>query len=284
MSSYDRRTFLAQAATLPLIYGIDVLSVQEPKSSEEPAWLGQAMARMKETGRWGIVLVLPASPDVRGQLRHTLWAITAFDNEDLEAHRLFCEAVFMVMTPELARKRFDQKDAVSRILLSPEGLEITSDKVDLSMVGDPVGFAASFSQFIHGDNNQRLIERARAMEKAMAPEVKDAVSKLGSESEDERLQSAIVLIRKVEGITPFLVYVAETSNIPRRRIQAKNLLTSYFGSLRPDAAGSKVPFGCTGPHHWDPCRSCGMGRVPERSRMFLRFLIPGAPAPKKEED
>ena len=282
MNELDRRTFLGAAAAVPILYGLEAFQADPSKGADAPAWLDQALARMKETGRWGVVLMLPEAPQPRFKLGQALWAIAAFENEDFDAHRLLCEAVFVVVLPELARRRFEAKEGITRILLSPEGRPIVSDKEPLTVVGDGVAFAASFGRFIHGEGNERLVERADALEQAMAPEVKAAFAKLGSDTDEDRLLAARVLVRKVEAIAPCLVRLAETSDVPRRRQQAKNLLSSYFGSLKPDAAGAKIPYGCSGPHHYDPCRTCGMAMIPERSRMFVRFLVPGAPPEKKD--
>jgi hypothetical protein len=279
--SIGRRTFLAQVASLPLVYG---LQAEQEKGGEDPAWFAQALARMKETGRWGVVLLLPGAANARWVLGQTLWAITAFESEDLDAHRLFCETVFIVMTPEFAGKHFPGKEGSNRILLSHDGNFLASDQIDLGILAKPADFFTSFGQFIHGENNQRLVERARNMEKTFSSELKEAFSKLGSELDEERLQAGLTVVCQIEGVTPVLMSIAETAEAPRRRLQARNLLTSYFSGLRPDAPGAKVPYGCSGPHYYDPCRSCGMARVPERSRMFLKFLVPGAPSTKKEED
>src|SRR5579862_5438120 len=224
--SIGRRTFLAQVASLPLVYG---LQAEQEQGGENPAWFAGALARMKETGRWGVVLVLPEEANARWVLGQTLWAITAFENEDLDAHRLFCETVFIVMTPDLAGKHFPGKEGANRILLSHEGNFLASGQIDLGILAKPADFYTSFGQFIHGENNQRLVERSGSMEKTLSSELKEALSKLGSELDEERLQAALMVVRHIEGVTPVLMSIAETAEAPRRRVQARNLLTSYFG-------------------------------------------------------
>lgn len=280
MNPTNRRTFLAQAAAVPLVFGL-----AEPQESKdaEPRWFPTALARMKETGRWGLGIVL--QPDLHqffwGQ---GLWALTAFPDEDVDAHEIFCESVVMILTPEFLRKRFSLEGKIHRVLLSPEGKPIASDEVDPMLVRDSTRFADSFREFLHGPKNERLIERAKAIEASLSDEVKRAAQKLDSESVDERTAAAVTLARKAETLTPYLAWMEHVGEGARQRRAARNLLSSYFASLQTDAPGSKLPFGCTGPHHFDPCRSCGMGQRSPRSSMMLRFLVPGAPPPKKEDD
>jgi len=280
MNPTNRRTFLGQAAAIPLVFGL-----AEPQDSKdaEPKWFATALTRMKETGRWGLGIVL--QPDLNpffwGQ---GLWALTAFPDEDVDAHEIFCESVVMILTPEFVRKKFSLEGKVHRILLSPDGKQIASGELEPMLVRDSAGFADSFREFLHGSKNERLIERAKAIEASLSDEVKRAAQKLDSESVEERTSAAAALARKAEMLTPYLAWLEHVGEGARRRRGARNLMSSYFASLQIDAAGSKLPFGCTGPHHFDPCPSCGMGRRPPRSAMMLRFLVPGAPPPKKEED
>lgn len=280
MIETNRRTFLGQAAAVPLVFGL--ADPQESKDAE-PRWYPTALARMKETGRWGLGIVLQPdlAPFVWGQ---GLWALTAFPDEDVDAHEIFCESVVMILTPEFVRKRFSLDGKVHRILLSPDGKRIASGEMDPTLVRNSDRFADSFREFLHGPRNERLIERAKAIDAGLPEELKQAAQKLDSESIDERMPAAAALARKAETLTPYLAWLEHVCDGARRRRAARNLLSSYFASLQPDAPGSKLPFGCTGPHHYDPCPSCGMGRRPPRSSMMLKFLVPGAPPPKKEDE
>ncbi len=271
MKTYERRTFLAGLAAAPLVYGLrEVLGGPE---EEHPEWLEAGLKRMKASGRWGVVLVLPPPKD-RFTFGQALWALTAFPETDHEAHRIFCEAVFFVMLPELAAKHFAVPATTTRILLSPEGKVLASD-AERVYEGDPNGFAEAFRPFLHGKDNRRLIDRAAELESRLSPELRAALDKLGSESAEESLAARLVLGRNMESLTIVLANVAETSPVERARLRAGNLLTSYFASQDAKAPGGKVPFGASGPHYYDPCRGCGMARISDRSRMFLGFLIPG---------
>jgi hypothetical protein len=233
---------------------------------DEPGWLAQALERMKATGRWGVVLALPPEKE-RFQFGQRLWALTAIDEE---AHPLFCEAVFLVMTPEQSRKRFALKAPATRILLSPEGRVIASDAADLELATGKE-FAASFKPFLHGEGNRRLIERAEEIEKGLAPELQDALAKLGSESAEDQLAAKLALVRKVDGLQLVLAHRAETGATEGLRTRARNLLTSWFATQKQ----GKLPYGTTGPHPYDSCPTCGLMQRNARQSMFLKFLVPG---------
>ena len=282
MSLMNRRSFLEQAAAVPLVFGLTEPVGQDSKD-EEPKWYPTALARMKQTGRWGLGIVLQPDlvPFVWGQ---GLWALTAFPDEDVDAHEIFCESVVMILAPEFVRKKFSLEGKIHRILLSPEGKAIASEEMDPTLVRDSMRFAESFRGFLHGPKNERLKERAKAIEAGLPEELKRAGQSLESENVDERVAAAAALARKAETLTPYLAWLEHEGTPSRRQRAARNLLSSYFASLQQDAAGARLPYGCSGPHHYDPCPSCGMGRRPPRSSMFLKFLVPGVKLPKRLED
>src|SRR5450631_4019152 len=192
MNLTNRRTFLEQAVAVPLIFG---LTESQESTDAEPQWYPTALARMKETGRWGLGIVL--QPDLhRFFWGQGLWALTAFPDEDVDAHEIFCESVVMILTPEFARKRYSLEGKVHRVLLSPDGKPIASGEVEPMLVRDSAGFAESFREFLHGAKNERLIERATSIEASLSDEVKRAAQKLDSESVDERTSAAVALARK----------------------------------------------------------------------------------------
>ena len=280
MTTLDRRSFLIGSAAAPLIYGLRELAAGE--QDQDPTWMAEALARIKQTGRWGVVLVLPADAMARFRFGQQLWALTAFPNEDLEAHALFCEIVVVVMTGELARKKFAVDPASTRILLSHEGKVLESDTEPV-LLERSKEFAASLKRFLHGDGSKRLAARAAEVAKTLSPELQDALVKLGSELAEEQAAAKLTLARHVESVTVPLAYLGEAAAAELTRKRAFNLLTGYYASLSAKEPGSKLPYGATGPHYYAPCRTCGEACVPARSAQFLRFLVPGEKPPKNED-
>lgn len=277
----NRRMFLGQAAVgVPVVFGLAALRGQGEKA-EDPDWWPDALAWMKATGRWGLVIVTPPPAD-QFQWGQSLWAMTAFPDEDVDAHEVFSEAVVMVAGSEFVRKKFALEGRVDRVLLTPEGRRLAWDQFDRTVIRETGRFAESFRTFIHGPKNERLKERASAIEAGLSDEVKRAVKALESESVDDRTSAAALLAGNVEGLTPYLAWLEHESGGPRQRRAARELLSGYFTSLKEKEAGSKLPYGCSGPHPHDSCPSCGLGRRPPRSTKFLRFLVPGAPDPRRD--
>ncbi len=78
MNILSRRSFLIGTASAPLVYGLGELWAV--RGDPEPTWLVDALARMKETGRWGVVLAVPAGPQERFQFGQALWALAGLPN------------------------------------------------------------------------------------------------------------------------------------------------------------------------------------------------------------
>lgn len=262
----DRRTFLA----MPLVF-----------LTEDVGALDAALARMKATGRFGVVLIVPATE--RFRLGQRLWALTALESE-VEAHELFAQAVFTVLTPELAKGRFGGVEA-SRLLLSPDGKLLSWDRPAWEVYANAAAFAASFRPFLHGERGERLAERGKALDATLTPELRDAAGKLDAETLDERLAAREALGPHLEKLAPWAAWVASEGPEARRRA-ARLLLSTYYAALPANAPGAKVPYGCRGPEHWDPCPTCGMARINERERMFVRVLTgdPKLDRPRRGDD
>jgi hypothetical protein len=281
MRTLDRRTFLAGAAATPLILGLSELPALAG-DPPDPEWIPLALARMKATGRWGVVLVLPPEKE-RFAFGQALWALTGIANEGIEAQPLFCEAIFSLLTAEQAKKKFAVVETTRRILLASDGKLLASDE-EVVDFRDPKEFSRSFRAFVHGKDKARLNQRAAEIEQTLSAELRDALGKLGSESPDEAAAAKLLLGRQAEALVIVLVQRAESSPVELVRKRAANLVTSHFASLDAKAPGSKIPYGATEPRYSDPCPACGMAVVPARSRMFFQFLVPGQKPPVCQDD
>lgn len=277
-----RRAFLGRAAAVPWVFGLAELGAQEKKGGE-PAWLAEALGRMKETGRFGVVLVVPAGPEEQDRLGRALYALTELDDEDVEAHEIFCEAVVLCMTAESAARRFGElKGSSNRFLLSPEGGRLAADRVEPALFADSTKFAASFRLFLHGPANERLRGQAEAIGKRLPEELRRAVARLGSESAEERVEASCRIVRSIDGMIPLLVHAAVEGKDPEVARRARHLIRMYFSGTQEGAPGVRLPYGSTLPKFVNSCGSyvleggmsigCGMARTPKRSGKFLRFL------------
>src|SRR5450631_3731643 len=120
MKRIDRRAFLGSLAATPLVYGLPSVFGQE--TTDKTPWLAEALKRMAETGRWGVVLVPFENPALRSAQASALYALTELDDEDYETHDLFCHAVFITLPAAVAKAKFPKADGANRILLDPAGI------------------------------------------------------------------------------------------------------------------------------------------------------------------
>lgn len=280
MQKIDRRVFLGGLAAAPLVYGLG------PSAPGDPEWLVEALARMKDTGRWGVVLLAPAGEEPRRKLGLALYALTELDEEDVEAHDLFCQAVFLILSESQARIRFPKAaGAVDRILLDPDGNPLAWDAAGLEIYADSAKFAASFRTFIHGPDGGRLVDRARALEAALPEPLLRAVRDLESDSADLRLEAVLTLTRSIEKVTPVLAHVQQRGGTEEARRQARLLLRRYFSTLAREGIGTRLPYGSFLGRFVNSCGTyvpearvsiaCGMGRASKRTRKFISFLAQG---------
>ena len=263
----DRRTFLTAAAAAPLIYGLhDVLG--HPGDAE---WFHAALRRMKETRRCGIVLVVPSDPRQRQAMGTQLRAL--LDAPYPDAHALFAEAVFICLTPELARGRvrsFFEKD--NRILLDPDGRRLEADRVDLS-VFQPKSFAVSFTALLHGHDAARLEGHARAIEKTLPAEIMHPLTQLDDASIDVRSEASAAVFAHADRMIPYLIHQGRNGTTEEARARCRALVEEFFRASAAERFGPRLPFGTSrAAVSADPCPACGLAVAPVRSRKLLRFL------------
>jgi hypothetical protein len=269
--SLKRRTFLAT----PLVFGLRDLLAQE---SSKPEWFQAALQRMKETGRLGVVLVAPDGREPQRRLGSALWILA--NEEHPEAHELFGEAVFVCVTADLAGRTV--KGSGNRVLLDPDGKRIAQDTVEPELFEDPRRFVGSFRPFLRGESNERLRERAEAIEKGLPDEVRAALRNLDAEDPAEREKAAKVAGRSADRMVPYLTWISLTAASLERRGRAKDLLRRQFEAAPEDKPGARLPYGTTLPRFVGSCAGlraedegvpkCGLSEAPIRARKFIRFL------------
>lgn len=283
----DRRAFLLAGSALPFVYGCDDLFAagSQEDVSKDPEWLTAALKRMKDTGRWGLVVVAPDDPQERVALGRYLYDLAEFDDEYAVAHEVLAQAVLITVTTRRAAARFPAaQNGANRLLLSSDGTLLASDAIPLDAYKSPDGFAGSFKAFIHGPDRVRLKETARRMESAFPPAVKDAVDKLRSDDVDARIEGAVALADRVPSMTPYIGYLAELGRTEEARREARLMLWRHHASLKPETPGAKLPYGCSlgkfegSCSSWVPAEvevriACGMGRVKRMTGKFISFLL-----------
>ncbi|GEM_PF-3939747 len=280
----DRRTFLRQLAAAPAVFGLKDLWGQDSSNPAPPTWWTDALKRMKETHRYGVVLVSPS--DARGRIALGDALLARLEAEDTEVLECFCEAVYIVLRPDLAARLLREKRASAgenRYLFDPEGKQLPGDSVSLEILKDSKRFAESFSLFVRGPKNEQLRKTAERIASESPAEVRAAIEKLNADDMDAREAAVATLVRHADAVAPLLVYARLTDPSEERRLRLGMVLRRYFHARPLDQAGSRLPYGtvrqvyrggCGGIEAEEEGRSieCGRARVTEEGRKFLRFL------------
>jgi hypothetical protein len=262
----NRREFTGALFGLPFLF--------QERAVDYPAWYARALARMRELGRCGLVMVAPEGAKERVDFGRSIYALTELEDDGADAQTLLCETVPIVMTAALAKRWLPGEG--NRILLAPDGQVLARDVVAPAAYASPAAFAASFRLFVHGPRDERLHARAAALE---TPEVQALLRKLASP--DERIGAVLELGRSAEKLTPVLARAAlEVEDAGK---QARLILRRHFATLPKETPGATLPYGShmgkfyNSCGHYVPAESenvmaCGMARAPRRSGKFITLL------------
>lgn len=288
-----RRDFLTILAGSPFVFGLRELFGQDAPS-DSPDWFKAALKRMKETRRYGVLLVIPPGKEAQARLGQGLMArfSQTFQggNDDIE---IFVANVFICLSEARARQLTGGKlegdgtiaEGVHRVLLDPEGRRVAADRVDPSVLEDSSKFRESFRKLVAGDDGSRLRNHAREIEKTLPDEILKAVDRISrpprrveSGQEAEELRGAMDLVKgRIDSIAPWLAHLTVKEENEKSFLQTR--LRSIFRehcierSFRdPDPS---LPFGikveAMPPE--DPCPPCGRSAIlPGKARKFLSFF------------
>jgi hypothetical protein len=262
----DRRAFLSILAGSPLIFGLRELSAQEPASDVVDA----ALKRMKETRRYGVLLVIPADKEARNRLgRDLIDRLPSSPKSYGEGFELFFGTVFLCVDEARAKDFSGGKVegvGIVRILLDPSGKRVEEDRVTWETLEHRDKFLRSFLSFVHGAGDARLRDHARAIEKDMPEELKKAATRLHG-SPEESAAAAATLKAAADAIAPWLVHkVIEGGS-------TFALLQQHFREQTAKDPDPTLPFGVRVERvrTEDPCPPCGMAAYPPTSYRFLSF-------------
>ncbi len=267
----DRRTFLAT----PLVFGLRELFAQEAR----PAWVEAALRRMKETGRFGVLLVVPDADPL--QIR---WGAALSDLTRTEvplAREVLCEAVFICARRAVAGDLV-APGAHNRLLLSPEGKALESDTVAVETLEDAPRFAASFRKLLHGEGGERLCAQVSRLQGTIPEEVRA----LESDDPAERERASARLFAAADRLLPWLVAQRQSAASPEVRGRIAAVIDRVFLASPVEGFGPRLPYGARIPRFGGGCAGieipegvesipavpCGLAAVVSEPRKFLRFL------------
>jgi hypothetical protein len=253
----DRRTFLMGA---PMVFGLREMLLGQD-SPKNPKWFDEALARMKETKRDGVVIV----GDGRA-LGEALLALT--ESKDGDVREIFVETVVVCMTPALAKRHFDTEK--TRLLLDAAGKVESKDDVAVETYDDAKKFVESYRVLLHGKDGARLRAAAKRVADATLDE---AIDKLDTDGATD--EAAMAAVRaKAAGAVPRLVLARLEAVHKEGRERLRTIVDAQLTRALP--YGSVLPRFASSCGEWveaeEQVVKCGMAETPERSRKFLKFL------------
>ena len=252
----DRRAFLAAA---PLVFGLDRLIAQEPG---RPAWADAALRRMKDSGRFGLLIAVPAADPQQMRAGTALWALTRSELQSVR--RLLAEVVLVcAVRPDVLGVR----DERTFVLLSPDGRAIDGAGIGLDVLEDGERFAAAAEALLAGEG--RRADRAVDMGRRLSIELRLAIEGLDAENPEERQANVLTVANEADRIAPLLAHLARTGRSPELRGRAAQALVRLYDRAKEDAFGPRLPYGARVPKMRQA--GCG-GLVEERDGDFDRAL------------
>ena len=283
----DRRAFLHIVAGSPLIFGLRELLAQDPAPAGKaaPEWWSAALKRMKETNRYGIVLVVPNDAKERERWGKAL--IARYNEFHSDSHEPFGAVVLICLTKSLAgpllKHDFDDPKAVftpNQFILSPDGRWRHCFKIETGVLEEASRFSFSCITPAYGISGEdKLKAQAEAIEKSLPEPTRKALHKLTEATYDA--EAAAALLEKADAILPWIVYhcrVSEAMHVdakPPVRVALRTLLTQYWSRQSLIEADPCLPFGVKVEvlAEEDPCPPCGRSMVgPGKARKFLSFF------------
>lgn len=297
-----RRSFLKQSAA---ILGFPFLGCREfvGPVANPPAWFEEAMARMLEENKLGVLIVLPGNTRDRRELAGALEMLLDYCRENRcvcgEYPRQTVQASNVVTLCELCervREIFSQavfvcveRSVVDACVRSARGedtfLVFDSDrrvldgaalKPDALMSAS--AFVSTMERILHGPGRIRLGAKADAIRWSLTDEEHRALKRLASREDED------VLAASARRIIPLLV-LERMEAVEGRLERLRSILRRYSWDapiLRP---GPRLPYGIVAAEDRGCCGSawteeedvhvsvaCGRGRVVPGARSFIRYL------------
>jgi len=272
----NRRNFLQSVAAAPAVFGLSDLFAQD--ETPAPAWWSEALKRMKDTSRRGIVLVAPEADADRRAFAEAIYAI--LDSKDADVRETLFEAVHICVTPALAKRLVGGEG--NRVLLDSDGKRLEADIVKTETIDDAKAFVVSWRTLLHGAKGDRLrasVDRVRAAlaEKERA-EVEKALDALDIEGEAPAA-AMITLAGCADRVASWLVMARREAVYEAGRSRVRTLIAAALDKSGRLPYGAKMPKFIDACGHWqetegseDVAVDCGMGKAGRASRKFIKLL------------
>jgi hypothetical protein len=258
--------------------------------------LKAAQERMKQENKPGVVIVIPAEPQAANKLANELATLLGGKNPacavdewipfgmppsagagNAEVHQLFCQAVFVCLPAEAARKAFPKLQADSAaVLLDRTGEPLEAVKASETLFAG--GFTGEMTSLIHGKHGERLTAMAQAQRSALGKEAAERVEAcLRSLDADQffvRQQASAVLSELAPRATALLAEELRRRPALEKRRRVEQFFNEIYAAASEEKPSVRLPFGV----QWqgrkvDPCGPCGLSSTPPPTRLFLKFLV-----------
>jgi hypothetical protein len=294
-----RREFLKHGAAVTAVLGFpfwDHLTGADTPEKAPADLLTLARERMKQEAKPGVIIVIPPDAKAAQRLANDLagllgaremacGVVEPIRHKNVPApvgagnpaaQRLFCQAVFVCLPFEQARRAApDLAPDTAAVLLDVAGKPVETIKTEPTLFGKD--FVARMSSFIYGKEGQHLaavVQAQRgALGKASSEQVDAAVRDLDSNTYATRETASRRLAELAPRATALLAAALQTNPPlePRRRIE--RILDDVYAAAPPEKPGPRLPYGVQWQARaFDPCPGCGLSSAPLPSRQFLRFV------------
>lgn len=302
MKLLARREFLQQSAAATAILGFPFLEYRSHAAQPMPKadLLALARERMKQETKPGVVVVIPAKPEDAEKLANhlsqllgghdagcALWPTQGSDGSivllgqgDFSAQLLFCQAVFVCLPADQAKKAFPEVPADAGVLLLDlAGRAVASLPVHPELFGKE--FTVRVTELVHGKKGERLAEVVRAQRQALGDALSAQFDKALRDLESDNFATRQAATESLEKLAPRATALLASAYRTRPPLDLARRLDQLFAIIYQaapaDKASARLPFGVAWNKRSGGCggeifAKCGLSSAPPPTRLFLRFL------------
>jgi hypothetical protein len=255
----DRRGFLIGA-------GASVLGLGSIRRDAKPTWLEAGLKKIAESGRPGLVVVVPADNKELIRLSDALKA--RLKEPSGAVAEVLADAVWICLREKDARARFEKVSRLMRI--DAAGRCVAGADVELKEFETEEGLAAAARRLLDAD----LEGRAKRAWEAAGDALRAELDALADDDPARRDAAHKAIAARLPGVTPILVRESRTAADPERAARCRAILRESLG--KPLA----LPFGadwgyatCGDPRYeGEVSIACGLARADMEACKVIRFL------------